>query len=310
MLANSRVIYMFVYVRDLDVSREFYRDALGLRVIEEDSACVKFDCGHVILALNRAADFNIVLPDSRDRSTEIVFLVDSVAETRAVLESRGVQFQPTSSEEPGQIANFYDPDGHWYTLYEPNEQALSWPSGKRVQALMKAQQSRNGNGGPQKKLNSSGASGNGCTGLDGSEILYEFLFVRNVAETQAFYHDYLGLQDIEGGPCSQSSTEGDDGVVKYDTGVLLTTHLRPTLEPDEHLKSITTVFHVNNIEHVANTLSRKGKGFTYELVRSEIGVTASFEDPTGHRFYLYEPSEAALRTPSGQKIQEILAAEF
>src|SRR5260370_17801907 len=127
MLTHARVVYMFVYVSDLAVSRYFYKDRLGLRIIEEDAGCVKFDCGHVILALNRAADFNIPLPNTKDRSTEIVFLVDSVAETRAALESRGVQFLPTSSEEPGEIANFYDPDGHWFQLYEPNQLSLTLP---------------------------------------------------------------------------------------------------------------------------------------------------------------------------------------
>jgi len=45
-------------------------------------------------------------------------------------------------------------------------------------------------------------------------------------------------------------------------------------------------------------------------MRSGIGVVASVEDPTGHRLYLYEPSEEAMRTPSGQEIREILAAQF
>jgi catechol 2,3-dioxygenase-like lactoylglutathione lyase family enzyme len=299
-------------VSDLVVSRDFYKDRLGLRVIEEDAGCVKFDCGHVILALNRAADFNILLPSTKDRSTEIVFLVERLAETRAALESRGVQFLPTSREEPGEIAHFYDPDGHWFTLYEPNEEALSWPSGQRVRALMNAKQTRNANGSTrQSSSESSGATGNGWKGLDGCEIVYTFLFVRNVAETQVFYHDDLGLRDIEGGPCSQTSTADDEGVVKYDGGgVLLSTHMRPSLELDEHLKSITTVFYAKNVEHVVSALSRRRAGFTPQIKHSSIGVTALFEDPTGHQFYLYEPSEEALRTPSGQKIREIMAAEL
>jgi catechol 2,3-dioxygenase-like lactoylglutathione lyase family enzyme len=298
---------MFVYVNDLDVSREFYRDALGLRVIEEDPGCVKFDCGQVILALNRASDFNVNLPNKKDRSTEIVFLVDNLTETREVLESRGVQFQPTSNEEPGKIVNFYDPDGHWYTLYEPSEEALSWPSGKRVRTLMKLRQARSRNGAPAPE---SSANGNGRKGLDGSDILYTFLFVPNLAETQAFYHDELGLRDIEGGPCSQSSTGDEEGVVKYDAGILLTTHLRAGLEVDEYLNSVATVFYVKNVEHVANALARRGQIPPLQINHSGIGVTASFADPTGHRFYLYEPSEEALRTPSGQKIQQILSTQL
>jgi catechol 2,3-dioxygenase-like lactoylglutathione lyase family enzyme len=300
MLADSRVVYLFVYVSDLQASRTFYEEKLGLRVIDEnDPDCVKFDCGHVILALNRAADFNIPLPRTRDTTTEVVFLVENMAETRAALESRGVELLPTSDDEPGKITNFYDPDGHWYALYEPSEEALSWPTGPRLRALMAARQ--NGNG----------ASHNGVKGLDGSELLYTFLFVRDTEETQAFYHDDLGLRDIEGGPCTRSSEHSDEeGVVKYDAGLLLSTHRTPRPLTEDYLKSVAPVFYVKNVVHAVNALSRRRAGLSPRVTRSEIGVVASLDDPTGHRLYLYEPSEEALRSPSGRKIQEILAAQL
>jgi catechol 2,3-dioxygenase-like lactoylglutathione lyase family enzyme len=69
MLAESKLVYLFIYVRDLALSREFYEGTLGLRVIEEDPGCVKFDCGHVILGLNRSAVYKVTFPNSRDLST-------------------------------------------------------------------------------------------------------------------------------------------------------------------------------------------------------------------------------------------------
>src|SRR5690349_13627397 len=125
MLADSRIIYLFVYVSDLNKSREFYADKLGLRVIEEDAGCVKFDCGQVILALNQASDYEITLPQGRDNSADIVFLVEDLNATRAAIEARGVSFSRTDWYQPGGITDFYDPDGHWLTLYQPNDEAMS-----------------------------------------------------------------------------------------------------------------------------------------------------------------------------------------
>lgn len=311
MLADSRVVYLFVYVSDLQASKTFYGEKLGLRVIEEDPDCVKFDCGHVILALNRAADFGIPLPQTKDTTTEVVFMVENMEETRAALESRGVELLPTSDDEPGKITNFYDPDGHWFALYEPSEEALSWPTGPRLRALMSARRNGNGAGAARVSSASPAAPTNGLKGLDGSELVYAFLFVRDTDETQTFYHDDLGLRDVEGGPCSRSSDHSDEeGVVKYDAGLLLSTHLSPRALTEGYLKSVAPVFYVRNVEHAVRALSRRREGVSPSVTRSGIGVVASLDDPTGHRLYLYEPSEEAMRTPSGQKIQEILAASF
>src|SRR5262249_19246681 len=112
MLENTRLTYLFLYVRDLAAARAFYSDTLGLRVIEEDADAVKYDAGRAILALNRADDYAIDLPDRRDNSTDIVFLVDDLDAVRAGLEARGVSFLPTDHYQVGAIADFYDPDGH------------------------------------------------------------------------------------------------------------------------------------------------------------------------------------------------------
>jgi len=196
MLTDSRVVYLFVYVSDLEVSRAFYEDTLGLRVIEEDPDCVKFDGGQVILALNRAADYGIDLP-GRDNSTDIVFLSDDLSAMRTALEARGVKFLPTAWYSVGGIADFYDPDGHWLTLYEPSEEAMGWPSGDRIAAVLRARQRSNGGAAsPPPRPTSSNGQGRGLQ-LDGSEIFYVFFFVQDPDEALAFYHEDLGLRDLE-----------------------------------------------------------------------------------------------------------------
>lgn len=319
MLADSRLVYLFLYVRDLAVAREFYADVLGLEVLEEDGACVKFDAGQAILALNRAEDFGVVLPDRRDNSTDIVFLVDDVEAVRAGLEARGVRFLPTDHYSVGAIADFYDPDGHWLTLYETSEEAMTWPSGERIAAVI-AQR-------PAERPRIAGPR------LTGAELIYIFCFVDDPDASQGFYHEFLGLRDLEGGPCSKATTADEEGVIKYDTGgLIMTTHFFEDSgrnadrapegeEIDEHacpppdidasrMEGAAPAFYVRDLEQVIEALQRKRPDFQPKLTRSDIGLVALCQDPSGHRFFLYEPSDEAMALPSGRKIEQILAAKL
>lgn len=320
MLADTRVVYLFMYVRDLARSRAFYADTLGMEVIEEDSGCVKFDAGEVILALNRAADWQIELPEGRDNSTDIVFLVDDLRVVQASLEARGIQFIPAVWYQVGGIADFYDPDGHWLTLYEPSEEAMDWPSGKRIAAVRRARERRNGSA--PARAGTKGTSTGELT-LAGCELIYTFFFVPDADEAQRFYGGELGLRDLEGGPCSQQTSGDEDGVIKYDTGgLMLTTHFfdgnRNEIEVAEHgcpprdldiahMKGTAPAFYVRDVRDVVRSLAEKRPELRAELSEDEgVGVVATCEDPGGHMFFLYEPSEQALEKPSGRKINQIL----
>jgi catechol 2,3-dioxygenase-like lactoylglutathione lyase family enzyme len=325
MLADMRVVYVFLYVRNLQVARGFYADVLGLKVIEEDEGCVKFDAGHVILALNRAADYRIVLPDIKDHSTDVVWLVDDVKQATANLTARGVEFKPTDWYQPGGIADFYDPDGRWLTLYQPSEEALTWPSGERLRAVLGARRKRNG-GTTTQRVSLPPAPGEQPPGLADAELIYLFTFVPSSRVAQDFYHEELGLQALEGGPCSRTSGGDEEGVVKYDTGgvIIATHHVEPARsqeEFEEHLcpppqlqegrmKGVAPVFYGKDVEAAARELARKRPGLEPLVMHTAVGTIARIDDPTGHLVFLYEPSEAAMRTPSGRKIQEILSLQL
>lgn len=334
MLSESRMVYLFIYVSDLARSREFYKTRLGLRVIEEDADCVKFDTGHVILALNRVADhpaYGISLPQGKDGSADIVFLVEDVWEMRNSLIERGVVFHPVDWYQPGGIADFYDPDGHWLSLYQPSGEAMTWPSGERIRAVVNLRRGRDaergveGFGGPPRPVERRNDVNRRLVerGLDGCELIYLFLFVFDARAAQRFYYDTLGLRAVEGGPCSQISGGDEEGVVKYDAGgiIVATHHIEPQrtqAEVEEHLcppreliegrlKSVAPVFHVSDMATETAALAAADSGFRLRRSDSEAGAIASLEDPSGHLLFLYQPSERALAWPSGQKLKEILA---
>lgn len=313
MLPDSRAVYLFLYVRDLAVSREWFETTLGLRVLEEDADSVKYDCGSVILALNRAQDYGIELPSEPDHSTDIVFLVDNVDEARAALEARGVRFTETHRYEIGAITDFYDPDGHWFTIYETSDEAMGWPSGSRIQAVRDMNRRRASNG--SEKFT-----------LSGKPLIYLFLFVQSADDAFRLYAETLGIRDIEGGPCSRASTADEEGVIKYDTGgMMIATHALETVR-EEHeiidhpcpprtvnppqMRGKAVVFHTDDIETTVAELSSKGVRFGRGIARSGIGAVAEFADGSGHVFYLWEPSAEAMESPSGVKLRELLATTY
>src|SRR5205823_2380210 len=117
LLADARLVKLVLYVNDLAASRAFYENVLDLELLESDEASATYDTGQVLLSLEPASDHGITLAP-RDRSADLTFLVDDLDATRDALGDRGLQFTKTLRYEIGATADFYDPDGHWMSLYE------------------------------------------------------------------------------------------------------------------------------------------------------------------------------------------------
>jgi|GEM_PF-1524078 len=322
-LADAQIVYLVLYVNDLEESREFYERQLGLRVIEADESSAKYDTGLVMLCLNRASDYGVTLTGRRDDSSDVVFLVDDINAARESLEARGVTFIRRRTYEIGLVTDFYDPNGHRLMIYEPSEQALSWPSGQKLRDVWRAV----GKGGSDLIGPASAPlpdEGTEPPGLDGKPLIYLFMFVPRSDDALAYYKGDLGLKEVERVHCCNPACPPEEmGVAKYDGGgMLLTTHhihrtpvvddfgriYSPRALDTTHTKGVVPVFLVIGIDTVAQELSARGVNFTDGVVQSEIGRVAKFEAETGHNFYLYEPSSQALKWPSGTRIKEIMAA--
>lgn len=323
-LAGARVIYLILYVNDLAESRAFYEHQLGLRVIEADEDAVKYDTGQVILCLNRASDYGVTLGGRRDDTSDVVFLVDDINATRQALEERGVVFVRRRTYEIGLVTDFYDPNGHRLMIYQPSQQALTWPSSDKIRQVWRAC----GKGGsdligPAAVPLAENGLDTGQAGLDGKPLIYLFMFVPNSNDALEYYKGMLGLQDVERVHCCNPACPPEElGVAKYDGGgMLLTTHhVHKTVVVDDfgkvysprevdsaYTKGIVPVFLVTDIKDVVECLASKGIDFGNGVVQSQIGGIAKFQATTGHTFYLYEPSAEALKWPSGIKIGQILA---
>jgi len=95
---------------DLTRSRDFYRDVLGLAVLQDlPKRPVRFELGGTVLSLHRKSEVLAVRPGS----LQLGFTVEDVDEFVAGCVARGVPvFQDPYDEPFGRIAIIGDPDGY------------------------------------------------------------------------------------------------------------------------------------------------------------------------------------------------------
>lgn len=102
-------------VTDMDRAVTFYRDALGLEVVEHDGDWTEVTAGDQRIGLNASES------PAGDGGAVIAFGVEGAIEDAvASLKDKGVQFTGELSEHPwGKIAPFQDPDGNDLQVYAP-----------------------------------------------------------------------------------------------------------------------------------------------------------------------------------------------
>jgi glyoxylase I family protein len=113
----SRIEHVALFTRDLAGLRAFYEQALGLRVVLDNSHAtppgvfLADDRGTAVELIERPADSAAV--DTR-YVCHIAFLVDDFAAARSALEGRGVAFEDATAIETDSFrtAFFRDPSGN------------------------------------------------------------------------------------------------------------------------------------------------------------------------------------------------------
>jgi len=262
-----------LFVSDMVASRSFYERTLGLTPLAAGPAAAVYPAGRLRLGLLPAREHGVVLEDGLDRSADITFMVDDFARVHDVLEQRGLRFSRTLEYSIGITADFFDPDGHWFSLYQPSEEALRRPSGDVLRRL---------------------ASPSGDD-LAGAPIPYVFLFFGDPEAAADFYGLTLALDVVEGGACRRVPTDIESGVIKYDVAsTMLTTH---HVDSDDRRFRVATVgttgvalaFRVADLGRQVADLARRGVAFADPDLESPIGRLARFADPAGHVLLLREP---------------------
>jgi catechol 2,3-dioxygenase-like lactoylglutathione lyase family enzyme len=119
-VALSKISLVIVYVKDPIASLAFYRDLLGMKVLEESPQWVELDGGGVHLALHPHPS----IPADRGTATSwVVFQVDDVHGTHQALAKKGATFLCAPKEvcgdekRAGLSADLKDPDGNPLSIF-------------------------------------------------------------------------------------------------------------------------------------------------------------------------------------------------
>lgn len=295
MLKDAPICYLFMYVEDMEASRALMEKQLKFEPVETDGFAVKYPAGRTMLALNRASDWGIDLSQPRTQAL-IVQHAGDVAAADAALAELGVARGGIDRYSIGGTVEIKDPERHGLMLYEPSQEALTWPSAAKIREVMK---------GEDPTARPGAHLENGTFAMGKRPVIYTFLFVRDAEEARGFYQDMLGLDAIE--------VDDDAGVVKYDVGsFILATHAEDHLgKPGDppRASAMASVFLVDDLDHAHEELEARGVIFSGPPSASAIGKTVRFADPNGHVFFLYEPSETAWNLPSGALLRQLQPAK-
>lgn len=112
----SHISMIMLGVSGISESVRFYRDTLNLQLKSQSDEFAFFSTGGVTLVLSAPLGRAVRPPGS---AVEVVFPVESVSETYALLTRRNCKFVNRPREvSPGSwAASFTDPNGHVLTLF-------------------------------------------------------------------------------------------------------------------------------------------------------------------------------------------------
>jgi lactoylglutathione lyase len=110
-------------VSDVERSRQFYGDVLGLTQLNHGDRGASFDAGKIVLSLELEQVSGQVRRLSKSKQLQgdwLTFYVSSIEDTFGRLSDRGVAF-PVGIEKSGigQTAYFNDPDGYSLNIWQP-----------------------------------------------------------------------------------------------------------------------------------------------------------------------------------------------
>ncbi len=123
------LVRVVLFVEDIERVTAFYRDILGLRVVNDEGGFVELDAGKCRVALHKAAA-------ARPNRTKLTFRVRDVEATRAALVKKGARMAAVRSGPSFTACDGKDPEGNVFSISTRAQALLSPPNCQNFWATM------------------------------------------------------------------------------------------------------------------------------------------------------------------------------
>jgi metallothiol transferase len=115
----KKIFAVWIYVKDLAISRDFYENVLNLKFKFQDKDWVEYDLGDTTFALLQRPPTKGML---KPQKTHIMFQVENIEFCLKQLTNHNVEIIGNIRHEPfGQLLTLVDPNGHWLELFAPTK---------------------------------------------------------------------------------------------------------------------------------------------------------------------------------------------
>ncbi|MEH7389556.1 VOC family protein [Bacillus sp. JJ1503] len=124
---NLKLGYVILYVENLDKTKHFYENLLGLELMNEFGTYIEFNTGSTVLSFNTREGgrevTSLPIPNGirKEQTFELGFVTEDVEGVVEGLREEGVSILMEPVEKPwGQkVAYVEDPDGHYIEICSP-----------------------------------------------------------------------------------------------------------------------------------------------------------------------------------------------
>jgi len=110
-------------VQNIEISKNFYVNVLGLDLVEEHNDCMKFKVGHHEVLMFQGSKQATLYEHGYSANSTLIFTVSDIDNKINQLKSKGVFFvhETPNQNRWGRYAAFKDPSGIVHELFESNE---------------------------------------------------------------------------------------------------------------------------------------------------------------------------------------------
>ena len=273
----KRLLHVVSFTTELDASRQFYRDAMGLRPGADTPFMVNFSTDGAGLML-------LAVQPTQRREVELCFESERVGTVVETLRNRGVEFIDELRHLAfGSVIHFRDPEGNLLSLLQPGSGAATSAAERKAHAAAKR------GGAAEAEQTSLALADFVPPAHTGPALTTAIVRARDMAAARAYYGRSLSLKESVQSPMW----------VQYDTGeVQLAIHCdRDRGAPDRSMaQPVSLGFSVEDLDEWKHAASARGVNFSNVQAGLGLGAAAEMSDPEGNIIFVRERvSEAQLQ---------------